>query len=150
MIRPGLFRKTVNDNPFWDRLFENLACGIPPLGTYTSPLALQKASDHSVITSFLLDSDDIRNNTFSQYADDSEYFIDPNAKMTKTNLVYVYVRNKMIQYNLMPITAKKLLADVHLGLVFKVFTHQALSASISSNIEMDEIVFDEGTYSITL
>lgn len=150
MILSHLFSEAaVANRGSWDHVMDNLACGSPPLGTYISQV--QKfllTSKHTPIISLNESADDIKHALcqIPNQTSSLEYFETPEKKFSKVNLIHIYVKKMMTEFDISGEKARQLLADVQLSLMFKKLSHQTLMAAVKHNLPIPIFSYSAGNY----
>lgn len=148
MIRSHLLlNKVASAHPFWIFTFENLACGIAPIGMYISDNSLYNMKDHLKFEELNNTRQEIQASIKDKFPNMTQYFVTP-PKLTKMNLIHLFVTRVEKEYNLSADATKKLYADIFLQISFKHISYQILQQELDTpDTIMDRLGYKTASHS---
>lgn len=144
MIRPHLFKPV--DSPFWNQLFQKLACGKSIPGTFIHNNTLFSTDCNKIVN--LSDAQSVLKTEISESLTNSvSYFSNP-SKISKSNLIFIFLNYVTELYNLDSETVKNLYNDISIQLSYKYISYQLLLAAVKNPEVLETIELFDGGYNI--
>lgn len=125
----------VNLHPFWAYAFEHLACGIAPIGTYITNDSLYTMDRHLKIEDLSHSQREIKTSLQEHCPDMVNYFMKP-AKLTKMNLIQMFVTKASRKFNLSVTQTEQLYVDLYIRISFKQVSYQMLQENLDTPEEI--------------